>query len=213
MADTIYKYPLDLLGTSPTNKAVDEAHTIGALRGRLFAADYGPFFGATAILKDAVTGRTLVPTVDYVLVHYYREAGLATGQSVYAAARIINPEVSTQIIMTCQYVGGEFSYSTYALKQAIEDLANDDRPIYWGDLIGVPSQFVPAPHLHSAYDLYGLKYLIESNYDISAAIREGDVESRQMLLDQVRTKFGQLDQFLLALAGNYRAAAAELSLI
>lgn len=213
MADTIYKYPLDLLGTSPTNKVTDELHTIGALRGRLFAADYGPFFGGTVLLKDGVSGRELVPTVDYVLVHYYREAGLATGQAVYAAVRIINPDVSTTILMTCQYVGGEFSYSTYALKQAIEDLATDDRPIYWGDLIGVPSQFVAAPHLHSAYDLYGMKYLIESQYDISAAIREGDIASRQMLLDQFRVKMGQLDTFLLTLAGNYRDAAAELAAI
>jgi hypothetical protein len=68
-------------------------------------------------------------------------------------------------------------------------------------------------HLHSAYDLYGMKYLIESNYDIAAAIREGDVGSRQLLLDQVRQKFGDLDNFLLSLATNYRTAAAELALI
>jgi hypothetical protein len=213
MADTIFKYPFDPLGTSPTNKVIGEAHTIGALRGRMFAADYGPFFGVSAVVIDAATGRELVPKVDYVLVHYYREAGMVTGQAVYAAVRIINPEVGTEILFTAQMVGGEFSYSTYAIKQAIEDLANDDRPVYWGDLIGVPSQFVPTPHLHSAYDLYGMKYLIESNYDISAAIREGDVGSRQLLLDQVRQKFGDLDNFLLALAGNYRTAAAELALI
>lgn len=213
MADTIFKYPFDPLGTSPTNRVLEEAHTIGALRARMFAADYGPFFGSSVIVKDAVSGRVLLPVQDYVLVHYYREAGMATGQAVYAAVRIINPDVSTQILFTAQMVGGEFSYSTFAIKQAIQDLMNDDRPVHWGDLIGVPSQFVPAMHLHSAYDLYGMKYLIESNYDISAAIREGDVNSRQLLLDQVRQKFGDLDNFMLAMATNYRDAAAELALI
>jgi len=81
MAGTIFKYPLDLLGTSQTNKVTDEEHTIGAVRGRLFAADYGPFFGNSAVVKDAATGKTLVPNVDYVLVHYYREASVATGQA------------------------------------------------------------------------------------------------------------------------------------
>lgn len=188
MSSTIFKYPLDLLGTSKLNKVTDEEHTIGALRGRMFAADYGPFFGGSVIVKDAVTGRELVPLVDYTLVHYYREASLAAGQAVYTAVRIINKAVSTRILLTAQMVGGEFSYSLYAILQAIEDLMDDDRVVAWGDLIGVPSQFVPTPHLHSAYDLYGLKYLIESNYDIAAAIREGDGASRQLLLDQIRKK-------------------------
>lgn len=213
MAGTIFKYPLDLLGTSPTNKVVDEEHTIGALRGRLFAADYGPFFGNTAIVKDKATGRTLVPNVDYVLVHYYREASTATGQGVYAAVRIINKSVGTEILLTCQMVGGEFSYSYYAILQAIEDLTDDDRAIAWGDLIGVPSQFVPTPHLHSAYDLYGLKYLIESNYDIAAAIREGDVASRHLLLQQIQQKFENMDDFCMGIANEFQIAADELALL
>lgn len=213
MSETIFKYPLDLLGTSATNKKVDEEHVIGSTLGRLFAADYGPFFGKTAVVKDAVTGRTLVPMVDYVLVHYYREASIAAGQEIYTAVRIINKSVNTRILLTCQYVGGEFSYSYYAILQAIEDLAEDDRPTAWGDLIGVPSQFVPAPHLHSAYDLYGLKYLIESNYDIAAAIREGDTASRQLLLDQIRKKFSDLDAFCASWAQCFRDGAVELSKI
>lgn len=211
MSGTIFKYPLDLLGTSVTNKVIDEAHTIGALRGRLFAADYGPFFGATAVVKDAVSGKILKPLQDYVLVHYYREASMATGQAIYTAVRIINPEVSTNILLTAQMIGGEFSYSLYAILQAIEDLTDDNRVVVWGEIIGTPSLFVPTPHLHSAYDLYGLKYLIESNYDIAAAIREGDAASRQLLLDQVRKKFTELDAFTMALTDCFREGAYELS--
>jgi hypothetical protein len=213
MAGTIFKYPLDLLGTSPTNKVTNEVHTIGALRGRLFAADYGPFFGSTAIIKDVVSGKVLVPVTDYVLVHHYREASLATGQSVYTAVRIINPTVGTQVSISAQMVGGEFSYSLYAILQAIEDLTDDNRVIAWGDIIGIPSQFVPTPHLHSAYDLYGLKYLIESNYDIAAAIREGDTASRQLLLDQIRAKFADYDAFCLGIANEFDIAASELALL
>jgi hypothetical protein len=213
MAGTIFKYPLDLLGTSVTNKVTNEVHTIGAVRGRLFAADYGPFFGNSAVIKDVVSGKTLVATTDYVLVHLYREATLATGQAIYTAVRIINPTVSTQVSISAQMVGGEFSYSLYAILQAIEDLTDDNRVIAWGDLIGVPSQFVPTPHLHSAYDLYGLKYLIESNYDIAAAIREGDTASRQLLLDQIRQKFADYDAFCMGIANEFDIAANELALL
>jgi len=110
-------------------------------------------------------------------------------------------------------VGGEFSYSYYAILQAIEDLTDDDRAIAWGDLIGVPSQFVPTPHLHSAYDLYGLKYLIESNYDIAAAIREGDVASRHLLLQQIEQKFQNIDDFFTGVANEFQTAADELALL
>lgn len=214
MADTIFKYPLDLLGTSSTNKAIDESHTIGSVKGRIFVADYGPFFGnSTLILKDGVTGRVLVPNDDYALVHHYREATARTGQAIYTAVRITNPNVSTNILMTCQYVGGEFSFSTYALKQAIEELMNDDRPVYWGDLIGVPSQFVPAPHLHSAYDLYGMKYVVEAQVDVANAIREGDAASRALLLKQVQDKFLSFDSFAKQLADCFQAGATELAAI
>lgn len=211
MADTIFKYPLDLSGTSPDNRVIDEGHTIGTTRARIFAADYGPFYGNSVIVKDGDTGEELTALEDYVLVHYYREAAKASGQAVYAAVRIVNPDVSTNILFTAQMVGGEFSYSTYAIKQAIEDLLNDDRPVAWGDLIGVPAQFVPTPHLHSAYDLYGLKYLVEAQYDVAAAIREGDAASRQMLVDQMTQHRDGVDAFLTAVANAYGDAAAELA--
>jgi len=210
MADTIFKYPLDLLGTSATNKVIDESHTIGSVKGRIFVADYGPFFGGSVILKDGVSGRTLVANTDYTLVHHYREATARTGQAIYTAVRIVNPNVSTTILMTCQYVGGEFSFSTYALKQAIEELMNDDRPVYWGDLIGVPAQFVPAPHLHSAYDLYGMKYVVEAQVDVANAIREGDAASRALLLKQIQDKFLSFDSFAKQLADCFESGAVEL---
>lgn len=211
MADTIFKYPLDLSGTSPNNRVVDEQHTIGTTRARIFAADYGPFFGNSVVIKDGVTGRILESMEDYYLVHYYREASNAAGQPVYAAVRIVNPDVSTTLLLTAQMVGGEYSYSYYAIKQAIEDLLNDDRPVQWAELIGVPSQFVPSPHLHSAYDLYGMKYLVEATVDVAAAIREGDAASRQMLLDQIALRFTGMEDFLTAVANAYGDAATELS--
>lgn len=213
MADTIFKYPLDLLGTSIANKVIGEAHTIGIRTGRIFCADYGPFFGNSIVLVDGVSGRTLLPNTDYNLVHYYREASERTGQAVYAAVQIVNPTVSTSILMTAQMVGGEFSYSTYALLQALEALQSDDRPVKWGDLIGVPSQFASAPHLHDVYDLYGMKYLIESNYDISAAIREGDTGSRQLFFEQANARFAAIDAFCMAFADCFESGAAELRAI
>lgn len=214
MTDTLFKYPLDLAVNgvyNPNNKVINEAHTIGSRNGRIFVSDYGPFYGLSAVIVDAVTGKPLVPKVDYNLIHLYKEAVQASGQSVYAAVQIINQDVSTSILFTAQVVGGEFSFSTYAIKAAVEALANDNRAIAWGDLVGVPSQFVPAPHLHDAYDLYGLKSLVESNADVAAAIRDGDAASRQLLIEQIGDKFDDFDDFAMQLANCFETGAAELA--
>ena len=212
MADIIFKYPLDLLGTSINNKVIKEEHTIGTTRMRLFAADYGPFFGTSVELHDKNTGYKL-QAEDYKLLHPYREARERTGQGVYAVVQILNPDLGPVIQLTAQMVGGEFSFSTYAIKQAITELLADDRPIYWGDLVGIPSQFVPAPHLHSAYDLYGMKALVESNYDVAAAIREGDIASRALLIKQINDKLTTFDDFAMGVAEQFQIAADELALL
>lgn len=192
MTDTIFKYPLDLLGTSPTNKVIDEAHTIGLTRGRIFPSNYGPFFGSSVTVVDAVTGKELVPNDQYVLVHYYSEASNRTGQAVYAAVRITDPDVATEVLFTAQMVGGEFSYSTYAIIQAIEGLVDDNRPVSWGDLLGVPSMYNPTPHTHSIYETYRWEHMIWATNDVAAAIREGDTASRSLLVEQLQAK---LDEF------------------
>lgn len=213
MSDTIFKYPLDLTGTSRDNLVQGEAHTIGSRRGRIFCADYGPFFGDSAVVVDAITGKPLKPVDDYRLVHYYREASERTGQAVYTGVQVHNLNVSTSILFDAQMVGGEFSYSTYAIQKALEALTNDERPVSWGELLGVPAQFVPAPHLHDAYDLYGFKYLIESNYDIAAALREGDGASRTLLLEQINARLAAYDRLSMQLADCFESGAAELRAI
>jgi hypothetical protein len=193
----IFKYPLDLSGTSPDNKVVNESHVIGSRRGRLFAPDYGPFFNNTnLVLQDAVTGQNLLPNVDYKLIHLYDEATQATGQPVYAGVQIINPDIGTQIYFTGQYVGGEFSYSTAALKAMIDLLTGDDRPVYWGEIIGVPAYFNPTPHKHSIYETYRWENMIWAINDLGNAIRDGDTASRQLLVQQVTDKLLEFDDRL-----------------
>lgn len=193
MSDSIFKYPLDLTGTSPDNRVENEVHVIGNTTGRIFIADYGPFFGSSAVVIDANTGHVLTPMTDYLLVHYYAEASERAGAGVYAGVRVINSSVGTNLLFSCQYVGGEYSYSYYALIQSIQALEEDDRSVTWGQLVGVPSEFNPTSHLHSAYDLYGLKSMVESQYDVAKAIRDGDTVSRELLLSQIRAKFDVWD--------------------
>lgn len=181
----IYKYPLDLAGSNPDNFVVGEKHEIGSVRARIFIADYGPFFAHLSTVRDGDTGRTLEPMTDFVYVHTYREAQEITGQAVYSGVRIVNPDVSTTIEFDVHYVGGEFSYSHYALLDMLRAIINDNRPIDWGELIGVPNEWAPTPHLHSAYDLYAMKHIVAATHDVADAVRDGNLASHQLLFDMI----------------------------
>lgn len=195
MTPIIFKYPLDLECKLEGNKVEGEAHQVGTRTGRLFAPDYGPFFGNSVIIIDADTGETL-RSDQYVLAHNYVDAERRAGQAVYAAVVIKDPDLGTNFLFSGHYVGGEFSYSYYAIKEAIEAIANDNRPVSWGDLIGLPSAWNPAPHLHSIYETYDWKTMIWAMEDVANAIREGDTASRQLLVEQMEDKLNEFDAFL-----------------
>lgn len=214
MSDTVFKYPLDLTGVSAANRVVDEIHVIGSDINRMFVPDYGPFFfNSGLIIRDASNGRILDPKVDYTLAHYYREGSDAAGQAIYSVVRIINPAVSTHISFSAQMLGGEYSYSYYALAKAVESVNQSQIDVDWGALVGVPSRFAVDDHLHGPYSLYGMKHVVESMYKISAAIRDGNLATKDMMFSQIRSAFDGLDAFTKELADGHQRAADELSAI
>ena len=197
MANLPFKYPLDLTGSSPENKVINEQHTIGMMRGRIFVPKGGPFFGNSTVIRDVENDRVLQPRVDYYLVHYHEEASERTNQPVYAAVRIVNRDVSTQVAITTQYVGGEFGYVYSAIVDAIRTLEIDGRPVNWGDLVGVPSEFNPTPHLHDIRNSFNWNSVVDALDRIRVAVLEGDIGSHKLIIDTVNAQFNVFDLFRL----------------
>lgn len=215
MADTIFKYPLDLAinGFSETNKVKDELHTLGDTTKRIFISDYGPFYTEGVVVVDKATGKELKRGDQWTTVHPYREASIRTGRDVAAGIYVKDLNVGPDVLFTAHLVGGEFSYSYYALKQIVESLQIDDRPVSWDQILGKPSQFTPSAHFHSLDDTYGWEYVVAALYDVSAAIREGDVASRALLLNQLQAKLEAIENGFADLAQLYSDAADELAAI
>lgn len=207
----VYKYPLDLTGVNPDNRAINEKHTIGTVKGRIFIADYGPFFGNNLIVRETSTGVVLKPVIDYVLIHQVREAQESTGQPIYCGIRIVNPDISTGIEIDVSYIGGEFSYTTRVLLSMLDEIIADDRPIEWGELIGVPNEWNPTPHLHSAYDLYAMKHLVGSTMDVSSAIREGHIANSLHLFQMVSDRIAVFEDIVPTLIDCFERGEAELA--
>lgn len=196
MTNKLFNYPLDLTGRSFTNRVVNEAYKIGLVRGRMFATKGGPFYGNTCSLYDIDTGRELVPKVDYKLLHYYQEATDRADQPVYAAIQIVNSDVSENVGATLQYVGGEFSWSYEAIADAIKSLEEDGRPVYWGELVGVPSEWNPTHHLHDIRNAYGWKSVAFAIARLEDAILKGSTASMGLLTSTVDAKLRAIDLWL-----------------
>lgn len=191
----IVKYPLDLTGNNPDNKVLNEPHVIPRERARGFAPNAGAFFTSPSKLKivHKDTNYTLIPRVDYVAVELYERASKAAGQEVCAGIVILNDKLDGEFLVTYQAVGGEFCCNVDVIQRLIEQLDLDNRPVRWGDILGLPNAFNPAPHLHDIDDLYGMEYVVEALERIRAAIVLGDYNDHE----EIRQRIENLKKYLL----------------
>lgn len=191
----IVKYPLDLTGNNPDNLVLNEPHSIPREKSRGFAPNAGAFFTNPSKLKivHVATNYTLHPHTDYVAVELYEKASKAAGQEVCAGIVITNDTLDGEFLVTYQAVGGEFSCNVDVIQRLIEQLDLDNRPVRWGDILGLPNAYNPAPHLHDIDDLYGMEYVVESLERIRAAIVLGDYNDHE----EIRQRIENLKQYLL----------------
>lgn len=191
----IVKYPLDLTGNNPDNRVLNEPHTIPREKSRGFAPNAGAFFTNPSKLKiiHTATNYTLNPHTDYVAVELYERASKASGQEVCAGIVIVNDKLDGEFLVTYQAVGGEFSCNVDVIQRLIEQLDLDNRPVRWGDILGLPNAFNPTPHLHDIDDLYGMEYVVESLERIRAAIVLGDYNDHE----EIRQRIENLKKYLL----------------
>ena len=181
----LYKYPLDLTGKNPTNLVLREPHTVGTTSQRAFVTNAGPFYTKDVVVREAVSGRILIPYEQYLILQPYQEASVKTGLEVASIIYITDLTVDTEILVDYQVVGGEFSWTVYALKAMLESLDLDSRPVHWGDIVGRPTEFRPSPHLHDLGDSYGWEYVANQLEGIRNAILLGDAASHDELRQQL----------------------------
>ena len=196
MNPVILKYPLDRTGKNPNNLVPGEPHTLVAGKVRAFVANHGPFFTEGIVLREQATGRVLTPNVHYAAAQLYQEATLDLGQEVCAIMVIKDPTVQSPVLFSYQVVGGEFSADVSGLQDLIDDLNIDERAVNWRDILGVPTEFPPSPHLHDAGDLYGLEYVVEALERLAQAILIGDEASHEELRKYIQTQIKTLKDLI-----------------
>lgn len=180
MRKILMKYPLDLSGKSPTNLVLGEVHDVNDVRRKAICTNWGPFYTDSMVVRNAATGTVLKPLEDYLVLQPYQEVIEKTGLNVCSVVYVKNASV-TSIQLDYQVVGGEYSWTTYALRELLEAVDLDNRPVAWGDVIGKPAYYPPTPHLHDLGDTYGWEYIAQQLEGVRSAILTGDEESHQEL--------------------------------
>lgn len=205
MGTIILKYPEDPTGINPNNLVINEPHDLGPARNRAFVPNYGSYFTESMIVTEAATGRVLTKGVHYIAAQLQQDATLAMDKEICAVVVVTDPDVRDSLLFTYQVVGGVFSTSASALAKMIENLDIDERAVEWGAIIGKPTAFPPAPHLHDIGDIYGFEYLVEALDALRNAILIGDEAAHDELRQYINYQDGLIKADLDDLRGDFEA--------
>lgn len=182
MADPILQtlYPEDITGVATTNKVVKEFQSLNPPEGEF---DYHwlipkatPFFRDTLELYHSGTGRKLIRGSDWAPGHKFVTAsfelqGIKGG--IYASVLLLNKALAGQVeLRVYQTLGGNWTLNATKILELLDAKAVDPRFVTYDEVSGKPDVFPPTEHNHPADDLTGMRELVDSNYDVAAAIRE-----------------------------------------
>lgn len=191
----LIRYPEDLTGVNPDNRILNEIHTISPYTSsrprRIVIPNFRPFFTDTTYLKlyDLGSSTPLTPLVkdaDYKCVELSEEASIASGKEVCHSVIIENINVSEQVAVSYQTVGGLYTNDTANLVSLINTGLNDTRPVPWDNLLGKPFEFESLPHPHHLNDVIGYAPLIVALERLQTAITLSNNPAFERLVEYVR---------------------------
>lgn len=167
-------YPLDLTGEREANR-ISERHVIGVNQYRAFSLKHGPFYTKGLTVKERNGTKPLRRGIDYECVFFYSKLAMLTkGLEIAGVIVIINPDVSTDIEVHANIVGGPYTHTAEAIQQAIEALELDNRNQYWREVVEKPDLFQPTPHIHDLGDVFGFQFIVDIIGQMTDVLMIGD---------------------------------------
>lgn len=185
----IISLDLDITGINPDNFIDSEPHTLSNRPSRSIAPIYGPFFAASVQVRDGAT--LLQRGVHYQCVELHQEATLLYGKEICSIILIIDQNVSTNVEIAYQALGGHYTYSgsNESLVNMYNSVINDNRPVDWMNVLNKPSEFNPTIHRHLLDDVYGFEPIVDYLERIKRAITLGQTDVVLGIINSLLTKF------------------------
>ncbi|EKD89582.1 MAG: Virion structural protein [uncultured bacterium] len=178
---------LDISGTNLSNRIIDESHDLSNRPVRSIAANYGPFFAESLIIKDG--SNILSRGTDYQLVELQQEATLRYGKEIVSVILIINSSINSNVTITYQSLGGHFVHNDFAVANLYQSVISDNRPINWNEVFNKPAEFNPVIHRHLLDDVYGFEPVVDGLERIKRAITLGQTSIVLEIVNSLLGKF------------------------
>ena len=192
MTPTIYPLDYDDTGSSKVNLVLDEMHLIGpsstARPVRAVILEKGYFYADSVTIRDE-GGRPLQLGIQYRLERLNSEATAVADKTVVGVIVITDPEVTERIWIDAQMVGGRYCFMGDAVTDLLNEVANDDRPLNYYNIVDVPGTLKPVRHKHAMAQTFGWNPFKDQIDRITAAIQ---LKNRKDL-DKVKKELGDLN--------------------
>lgn len=179
----LIRYPLDITGINPDNFVNGEIHTLSNKPVRAIAPTYGAYFTESLKVFDNRTQQQLTRGVQYLCTELLQTPTEMYGKEISYLILIIDPAVSSDVIIQYQLLGGLYTRSGDAIINLYETIMRDERPVNWIDILNKPLEFTPTQHLHDGRDIYGFEYLVTALERIRNAIAISDVPVYENIMD------------------------------
>ena len=187
MTYNVVRLELDITGTNPDNRIIDEPHTLSDNSVRSIAPNYGPFFAESVIVKDGVN--ILIRGVNYQIAELHQEATLRYGKEISSVILIIDKNVSSNVTITYQALGGHYCYTDYAIANLYESISKDNRPVDWSNVLEKPTEYPPTIHRHLVEDIYGFEPIVDYLERIRQAITLGQTNVVLRIIDGLLARY------------------------
>lgn len=182
----VVRYVLDPTGVNPNNAVFGELQTLTQLQIRAVSPTYGPFFTDSVKIFDHVTNRELIRNEEFKFVEILQDATMKFGKEIAQLILITNPDVSPQVRLNYQVLGGLYQKSTEALVNIYNTFLQDDRPVDWINVLNKPYEYPPTLHRHLLEDIYGFEPVIVALERVRNAITLSDVPAFEALISWIR---------------------------
>lgn len=151
----ILRYKEDLTGLDPNNLVQHEHHVVSNTKYNRIIAVNETLFYAKSLRVVTSGGEELRRWIDFKPVHLFPEATAKAGEAITAFFEVVNESVSGDVYIDYQCIGGSWSKNSKALMDLMWAVVNDNRPVFWEDILNKPEKFPPAYHTHDINRVYG----------------------------------------------------------
>ena len=191
-------YVFDITGTLPANLITNELHTLTNLDSehtvRVLIPLYGAFFANSLIIKD-VTNNTVLNNTQYILTEYFDTVSLKIGLDVYGVILITDQNVSNNIEITYQLVGGYLQINLNGMYNNYYVVANIVSSLNLISLLNKPFNYPPAIHDEILDDLGWFQPIVAMLEKMYSAMLLSDVPIFEAIKDYVASKQAVIPQF------------------